>query len=145
MPENDSVDWARAHRACFDTEPLVEMVGGQRSQVGFSVQMYARVPMEIPPGEERRKAGADLLARLRSLLEAAVAEQAAGGAPNARLEIEPPRGVVIRPENQMEPEIMLRARVEHPSATQTVTAGDKDALSAFTKKLVAMGLKAGRW
>lgn len=144
MSDTDSVEWARAHRACFETEALIEMVGGHRSQIGFTLQMFASVPMELPPGDERRKAGAEILAKLKSLLDQAVAESAVGGA-DARVEIEPDRGVVMRPDNKMEPEVTLRARVEHSSAAKPVTAGDKDAMSAFTRKLTAMGLKAGRW
>jgi hypothetical protein len=145
MAENDSVEWARAHRACFETEALIEMVAGQRSQIGFTLQMFASVPMDLPPGDERRQAGAAILAKLKSLLEQAVAAQAAEGAGDARVEIEPDRGVVMRPDNKMEPEVVVRARVEHSSAATAVTAGDKDAMSAFTKRLTAMGLKAGRW
>ena len=145
MSETDSVQWARAHRACFETEALIEMVGGQRSQIGFTLQMFASLPMGLPPGEERRKAGAEIQAKLKSLLDEATRAQAAEGEGEARVEIEPDRGVVLRPENKMEPEVALRARVEHSSAAQPVTAGDKDAMSAFTRKLTAMGLKAGRW
>jgi hypothetical protein len=145
MPEMESAEWARVHRACFETEALIEMVGGQRSQVGFTLQMFASVPMGVPFGEERQKAGADLLARLRSILDEATAAHSAEGAGDARIEIEPDRGVVLRPDNKMEPEVVLRARVEHSSATKPATAGDRDAMAAFTKRLTAMGLKAGRW
>jgi hypothetical protein len=51
----------------------------------------------------------------------------------------------MRPENEMEPEVMLTARVEHSSADAAVTPAERDALSAFTKKLVTMGLRAGHW
>jgi hypothetical protein len=145
MSETDSVEWARAHRACFATEALIEMVGGQRSQIGFTLEMFASVPMELPPGDARRKAGAEILAKLKSLLDQAVAAESAAGAGDARVEIEPDRGVVLRPDNKMEPEVVVRARVEHSSAATPVTAGDRDAMSAFTKRLTAMGLKAGRW
>jgi hypothetical protein len=110
--------------------------------VGFVLNLYARLPMEIPPGEERRKAGAALWERLRGILDQALE----GGGGEAQVEVDPPRtAAVLRPENKMEPEISLRARVRHKEAFQPVTGDERERMSAFEKKISALGLRAGHW
>ena len=95
-----------------------------------------------PRPPERREAGAALWEKLRSILESALAE----GSGDARVDIEPMRAAaVLRPENEMQPEVALRARVVHPETFQAVTPGERDKIAAFEKKLVAMGLRAGHW
>src|SRR5262249_729094 len=34
---SDAVEWARAHGACFEVEPLVEVVRGRPTHVGFTI------------------------------------------------------------------------------------------------------------
>jgi hypothetical protein len=53
---------------------------------------------------------------------------------------------VLRRETEMKPEVTLRARILHAGdAFEAVTRDERQALSVFEKKLVAMGLKAGHW
>ena len=141
--ENDVAAWAKTHRACFKADPLIEMRGSERLQVGFTLDLYARLPMEKAPGAERREAGGALWKRLRTILESALAEAGM----EARVDIEAMRsGAVLRPENEMQPEIALQARVFHgQGSAKAVTPAAREHMSALEKKLVAMGLKPGRW
>ena len=52
----DVAAWAGAHGASFDVAPLVEMVKGRQVQVGFTLGLYARLPVESGPGPEREAA-----------------------------------------------------------------------------------------
>ena len=53
--ESDDAAWARDHRACFQVAPLIEMREKQKIQVGFTIDLYAGLPMDKTPGEERRR------------------------------------------------------------------------------------------
>jgi hypothetical protein len=141
--EDDVVAWAKANRAAFEVAPLIEMHGSARIQVGFTIDLYARWPQDKAAGAERRDEAAAVWERLRSILESVVPKQES----NARVEIEPMRGAAhLRPENEMEPEIALRARVVHgDDLWKAVTPEERQGMSAFEKKLVAQGLKAGHW
>ncbi len=43
-------EWAREKRVAFEVAPLVEMREGEKLQVGFTLTLYAAVPMELPAG-----------------------------------------------------------------------------------------------
>ena len=45
------------------------MERGSRVQVGFELSLYARIPTEVPPGEERMVAVVALWDRLREIAE----------------------------------------------------------------------------
>jgi hypothetical protein len=44
-----------SHRAAWELVPLVEMVRNEKRQTGYVLNLYARIPVEIPPSEERRQ------------------------------------------------------------------------------------------
>jgi len=142
--ENDVAAWAKTHRASFETSPLVEMRGAQRVQVGFSVDFYARFPIDKVPGKNRREEALAAWERLRAILEAALPPPELRG---GRVEIEPVRpAAVLRPENEMHPEVVLAARVFHQDDSfGAVTLEERERMAAFEKKLVALGLRAGHW
>jgi hypothetical protein len=141
--EPDDVAWARAHRACFQVGPLVEMRGKERVQVGFTMDLYAALPTEKPAGPERMEESHRILQRLRSIVESLVSPDGS----EARVEIEPPRtAAYLRAENELNPEIGLRARIFHREGYFTnVTAGERERLSAVERKLTGMGLRSGHW
>ena len=140
---DDTAEWARAHQASFETEPIIEVRGSEKIQAGFVLTLYARLPMELPPGEERRMAGDALWERLRAVLTLALEGQ---GSEDVTLEVEPPRSAaVLRPANKLQPEIALRANVRHKEGFQAVNADERRRMSAFEKKITALGLRAGHW
>ena len=140
--EFDIAAWARTHKACFEMTPLTEMRGSERIQVGYNVDLYALLPMDKAPGEERTAAGAEIWNRLKAIVEEATTE---GGA--ARFEVEAARvGAIMRQQNDLQPEINLRARVFHAADYfAAVTNEERDRVPAFEKRLTTLGLKPGRW
>ena len=96
--------------------------------------------MDKAPGAERQEAGRKLWEELRDLAEAAVpaAER------TARVELDPPRTAVLRPENEFKPEVMLSWRIFRGDL-QPVTPEDKEQLAGLEKRFAALGLKRGRW
>jgi hypothetical protein len=140
---SDAAAWARSHQACFEVTPLEESVKGRRVQVGFSVTLYASLPLEQGPGEGRRADVVTVWEGLRQILQTIVPKEGGG----ARVEIEAPRSAAIfRPENDMKPEVSLSARLYHgDDYFAEVTADEREALSALTKRLTELGLKQGHW
>jgi hypothetical protein len=61
--------WAREVKAAWEVTPLAEMERGCRVQVGFELTLYARIPTEVPPGEDREAAVVALWDRLREIAE----------------------------------------------------------------------------
>jgi hypothetical protein len=135
------VDWTREHRVAYELSALLEMSGGERVQSGFSLSLYAAAPMEKAAGQERQEAGRQLWEELRSLAEAAVP----AGDRSARVELEPPRTAVLRPENELKPEVVLTWRIFHSGAPTPVTADERDRLALVEKRLAVLGCKRGRW
>ena len=95
--------WARAHRACFQNAPLIEVVKGERVQVGFSLTLYVAAPLEDAPGPQRGAAIGSLWDELKALAEdvAPLEER------TARVQLEQAARVVLRPENEFKPEVGL--------------------------------------
>jgi hypothetical protein len=110
-------------------------------QSGFTLSLYAAVPMHLPAGAERQAAGRKLWDELKALAEAVVPEAERG----ARVELDPPHTALLRPENEFKPEVGLTWRIFHPGEPTPVTAEDRDRLAVLEKRLAALGLKRGRW
>src|SRR4029453_19038620 len=53
-------EWARRRRVSFEIQPLTELRGGEKLQVGFALSLYAEAPMDKAPGTERRAAAEKL-------------------------------------------------------------------------------------
>jgi len=134
-------DWARRRRVSFEIQPLTEMRGNEKLQVGFALSLYAEAPMDKAPGTERRAAAEALKQELLAFVqEAFPAEE------NAKSELEPPRTAVLRPENELKPEISLTWRIFHKDEyLKAVTAEDREGMSGLEKRLTERGLKRGHW
>lgn len=139
--EADWVSWARAHRACFQNAPMIEVVKGERVQVGFSLTLYVSAPMEDAPGAQRGAAIGKLWDELKELAEsvAPVEER------TARVQLEQAARVVLRPENEFKPEVGLTFHLfPRGGALAAVTNADRDRMSALEKRLATLGVKSGR-
>ena len=141
--ETEISQWARRHRVCFETSPLIEMDREKKIQVGYAVEFYAHLPTDEPPGPERREAATRVWERLRELVQSFAPSREG----QFRLKIAAPRfAVVHRPQSGMEPEIMLSAQVFHAESYLTpVTEDERARMSQFERKLVALGMKRGHW
>jgi hypothetical protein len=141
-PGPDVSAWAKAHAACFEVEPLIELLLGRRVQVGFTISLFARLPMDEQARAERWTRAAEIRATLRQLLESLA--PAEGG--RARLEIEPRRAAVtLSPEGEMQPEIAVNGRVFHGDEYfAEVTEGEEKRVYEVTRRLTEMGLTERR-
>jgi hypothetical protein len=141
--ESDDAAWARTHRVCYQVGPLVELKGKEKVQVGFTVDLYAALPADKTPGDERLEAARQIWERMRGIVQSLAPEGQSG----VRVEIDPPQtAAYLRPENEMKPEIGLRARIFHGDAYFTaVTPEDRQTLSVAERKLGGMGLRSGHW
>jgi hypothetical protein len=139
---SDVAAWARAQGACFEVAPLVEMVKGRQVQVGFTVGLYARLPLETGPGPERLAAAAEIREGLREIAQSLAPREGS----RARVEIEGPRvAAFFEPEAQMHPEIALTARVFHGDDYFAELTADEEATGrAVTARLAEMGLTERR-
>jgi hypothetical protein len=133
--------WAREHRACFQVEALIELVKGERVQVGFSLALYVAAPMENAPGQERTEAIRKLWDELKLLAEDVAPEEQR----TARVQVEQSARAVLRPENEFKPEVGLTFHVfPRGSALAAVTADDRERVARVEKRLLSFGVKQGR-
>lgn len=138
----DWASWARERKVAFELAPLLEMRGGDKLQVGFTFSLYAAAPMDEEPGAARRGAGEALKQELLALAETALATEESV----ASTELDPPRTVVLRPENELKPEVCLSWRIFHKDEyLKPVTAAEREGLSQFERRLHELGLKRGHW
>jgi hypothetical protein len=138
----DVAAWARTHEACFELAPLVEMVRGRRVQVGFTVGLYARLPLETGPGPGRKAAAAEIWEGLREIAQSLAPREGS----RARVEVEPQRAAAFfEPEGRMMPEVAFNARVFHgDDYFKEVTVDEEARLHDVTRRLTEMGLKERR-
>jgi hypothetical protein len=140
--ELDEAAWARVNQVCFQVGPLVEMHGKEKAQVGFTLDLYAALPMDKAAGAERREESQQIWERMRGIVESLVPEGS-----QARVDIEPRQtAAFFRPENKMHPEICLRARIVHgEDYWKAVTTDERARLGDVERSLAARGLRAGHW
>jgi hypothetical protein len=132
-------EWALAHEARYEVDPLVEMVRGRRLHVGFTVSVFARFPVGDGPGEAREAAAAAIRAKLEEVLRSLAP---APGSPG-RMEIEPARAAALFSNaSDFEPEIAVRGRVYHADDYfAEVTEAERTRVYDGVKHLKAMGFK----
>ena len=136
---SDVAAWAAAHGASYEVAPLVEMVRGRRVQVGFTISLFARLPVETGPGPERVAAAAEIWEALREIAQSLAPRVG----PKARVDVEAQRpAAFFSPEGGMLPEVAFTARVFHGDDYFTeVTVTEEQKLRAVTGQLTEMGLK----
>ncbi|HXK10423.1 MAG TPA: hypothetical protein VMT70_12310 [Vicinamibacteria bacterium] len=139
MSRGDVAEWARTHEASFEVAPLVEMVKGRQVQVGFTLGLYARLPLGSGPGPERRAAAAEIWDELRAIAQSLAPPEEG----RARVEVESPRtAAFFQPEGQMRPEVAFSARVFRGDDYFTeVTADEEKKVHGVVQRLTDLGLK----
>ena len=135
--------WAEENRAAWDLGRLVEMHEGKPVQVGYTLTLYARVPIEIPPSPERRAAVTDTWDRLREIADALVALEPVG----TDIAVGPYDAEErFRRENGFKPEVSLEARIVHEKDYfQPVDDGARARLRPMEQRLRELGLRPGHW
>ena len=141
MAQSDAewTEWARAHRAAYELAPLVEQQGGERLQVGFTLSLYAEAPAEGAEGSEACE-------KLEQEMEALAQDALPTEQRVAETEPDPERTVVVRPENELKPEVCLSWRIFHKDEyLRPVTDADRESIALFETRLRELGLKRGHW
>jgi len=135
--------WAQQAKAAWEVTPLIEMERGTQVQVGFELNLFARVPTDVPPDADREASVESLWDRMREIAESLL--PLAGT--DARLEVDPFEAAArLRPETQFAPEILLSARLFHGSnLLDPVKPGDRERLKPLEDRLHELGLKHGSW
>jgi hypothetical protein len=136
--------WARQTMAAWELTPLVEMHKGERVQVGYELELYARIPADRPAGDEQRQHVVEALwDKLREIAESlppALGE-------HARIEVEPFEAADrLRPETDFAPEVLLKARLFHASDYfAPVGEDDRRRMKTIEEQLSGLGLRARSW
>ncbi len=133
--------WARERRAGFESVPLSEQLQGERVQVGFSLSLYVAAPMEQQPGSRRTEAIRQLWGELTEFAEAVAPEDQR----TARVNTEQSPRVVLRPENDFEPQVGLTFHLlPRGAALSAITDEDQRRMTELKKRLLSFGLKQAR-
>jgi hypothetical protein len=133
--------WAEKHRASWDITRLVEMHHGTPVQVGFTLNLYAQLPTEIPPSSERRAAAIAIWDQLRSIADLLVEREPKG----TEIEINPYDAEErFRRETGFKPEVSLEARIIHEK-DYFQPLDDRDRLRSLEERLRELGLRPGHW
>jgi hypothetical protein len=131
--------WASENRAAWEIAPLYEMHKGERLQVGFELELYARIPGGTPP-DDRLEA---IWERLREVAESLL--PLAGE--KARIEVDPFEATGrLRPETNFAPEVLLQARLFHASDYfAPVQEADRGQIKPIETRLCELGLRRRCW
>ncbi len=137
--QEDIAAWARLHRVCYELAPLYEMEGSNQVQVGYTLDLYALLPLDKAWGQARLDEALRIWEGLREIVEFLAPPEET----MARAEIAPPRFAAYhRPEAGMAPEIMLSVRFFHAdNYFAAVTVEDRAKLPGLVHRLAALGLK----
>jgi hypothetical protein len=135
--------WAAENKAAWELMPLIEMHRGERVQVGYELDLYARVPTEVAAGEDGERAMEAIWDRLREIAESLVP----AGSTVTRIDVDPFEAADrLRPETQFAPEILLKARLFHASDYfAPVREDDRQRLKPLEDRLHELGLRARSW
>lgn len=139
----ESRTWAQQAKAAWELRPLIDQQKGQRIQVGFELDLYARLPIDVPPSTERQAVVERLWDRLREIAESLL--PLTGG--DGRIEVDPYEAAArLRPETQFAPEMLLTARLFHGADfLAPVHEGDRERLKPVEERLNELGLKQHSW
>jgi len=139
----ESRTWAQQAKAAWELRPLIDQQKGQRIQVGFELDLYARFPIDVPSSTERQAVVERLWDRLREIAESLL--PLTGG--DGRIEVDPYEAAArLRPETQFAPEMLLTARLFHGAdLLRPVEPGERERLKPLEERLLDLGLKPRSW
>jgi hypothetical protein len=135
--------WAEANKAAWEIAPLVVLEQGQPVTIGFELQLFARVPVGLPPSAERERAVIAVWDRLNEIAGSLGPLLGADG----RIEVEPwDAASRLRPETEYAPEVLLVARLYHAKNTLSpATAADRERVRPLEQHLTELGLRQRSW
>ena len=136
----DVAAWAREHGVNYEVEPLIELVEGRQVQVGFALNLYARLPMDERPRSERWLDEALIRGKLHALLKSLAPPPGGRG----RLQMQPDRAAAfLNASAGMAPEIVVTAHVFHGDQYfAPVTEDERTKVNEAARKLSELGVPA---
>jgi hypothetical protein len=135
---NDTAAWIRARGVRYELGLLVERIRGREVQIGFTISLSARLPLEKPAGLERQAAAAEIRRRLRDIVDSLVLPEGSG----AQVEVDAPRAAVVFGPGRSDPDIILSARIYHRNDYfMEVTLDEETRLRRVTRQLAEWGLQ----
>jgi hypothetical protein len=143
MTDEQWREWTRTHQVCYNVQPLEEMHGGELVQVGFEVELAARLPSATEGIESRRRATRAVLNTLAELAERVFPAEG----DIARSELAPVRAVAqLRRDTGRQPEVRRTVRIyRKQDSFRSVAEGDRQRLGPFERRLQELGAKRGAW
>ena len=135
--------WAEKNKAAWELAPLVEMHHGEQVQVGYELDLYARVPTELADREDKEMTMEAVWDRLREIAESLVPTDSRV----ARIDVDPfEAAACLRPETRFAPEVLLKARLFHASDYfAPVSQADREGLKPLEDRLHDLGFKSRTW
>ncbi len=132
--------WAAEHKAAWEIEPFFETHGGARVQVGFELDLYARVPAGKAYCEPDLEA---LWDRLRAIAESLLPSLG----DDARIEVDAFEAADrFRPETQFAAEVLLQARLVRAGDFFAAVGGEaRGEVRSIEQRLAELGLRARSW
>lgn len=143
MTDEQWREWTRTHHVSYQVQALQQSQGGQIVQVGFEIELAARLPNAPEEGESRRHATRAVLVTLTELATRVFPAQG----DIARFELAPFQPVAqLRTETGFEPEVRRVVKVYHKEdAARSVADGERQQLGPFEQRLQDLGVRRGAW
>ncbi len=133
--------WARERQAAFESVPLTEQLQGERVQVGFSLTLYVAAPMEAPAGPGRTEAIRRLWVELNEFAQAVAPEDQR----TVRVDVEQAARVVLRPENDFEPQVGLTFHLfPRGVALSAIDDEDQRRMTELKQRLLGFGVRQAK-
>jgi hypothetical protein len=131
---SETSDWIRKHKCTFDILPVVELLEGQATQLGYELNLHAELPVGDQITPELAKTVDELRDRLGDIIESLVPSDT-----KAHVERVPFRRAVRFPKGQgKNPMVTRSVRVFHPDYS-ALRPGDREKLHPTEKRLEEMG------
>jgi hypothetical protein len=139
--EVDVAGWSRARAVVYELGSLMEMVDGKQVQVGFTISLYARLPLEKPSGPARQAETVEIRERLREIVDSLAPPEGS----RAAVDFEGPRAAVVFESGRADPEIVVTARVFHRADYFTEASLEEEIrFRRVTARLAEMGVEKRR-
>ena len=130
---SDISNWIREHACSYDIQPVVELVEGAATQLGYELNLYAEVPIGDTIAPALGKVIDEIRDRLAEIIESLIPQDA-----KARIERAPFRRGVRFLRGSGKPVVTRTVYVYHPD-NSALKPGDREKLYPTEKRLEEMG------
>jgi len=128
--------WVADNHCSYEIAPIVELQDGDRSEVGFELNLHAELPWEGESTPELRAKAEEIREKLTELVEVLVPKDSQ----NARFEVVPHRPAIRFLGGRGRPKMTRTVRIFH-SDFRNVEPEDRAKFGPFEKRLRSLGFK----